>query len=111
MGVRLVALQERAEELGFGSIEEALNNGYEVEYRANGDHTLVKVDEQELAHREWLKEKAHTLEALDLVANVLTEINEGLASTGDIDLAEAWRLEELAREVRDAITFIERGEV
>ena len=64
MGVRVVALQERAEELGFGTIQEALDAGYEVEYRANGDHYLRKPTDKELAdrayneaHRAWLKEK------------------------------------------------------
>lgn len=71
MGVRVVALQERAEELGFGSIQEALDAGYEVEYRANGDHYLRKPTDKELAdraydeaHKAWLKERDEVLGGL-----------------------------------------------
>lgn len=74
MGIRVVALQERAEELGFGSIQEALDAGYEVEYRANGDHYLRKPTDKELAdrayneaHKAWLKEKESVLADLRLL--------------------------------------------
>ena len=35
MGIRYISLQESANELGFSSIEEALEAGYEVAYTAD----------------------------------------------------------------------------
>lgn len=35
MGIRYISLQESANELGFSSIEEALDAGYEVAYTAD----------------------------------------------------------------------------
>lgn len=35
MGIRYISLQESAESLGFSSIEEALDAGYEVAYTAD----------------------------------------------------------------------------
>lgn len=35
MGIRYIALQEDANELGFSTIEEAIEAGYEVAYTAN----------------------------------------------------------------------------
>lgn len=54
------ALQEQAEELGFETTQEALDNGYKVNY---ADMLLVKEAEtdedleRELAEAEWEKEK------------------------------------------------------
>lgn len=63
---RIIQLQENAEELGFGTIQEALDNGYnEVQDLVNGTFRLEKVDEQEKAHEAWLKEKACALEGLE----------------------------------------------
>lgn len=55
------------------------------------------------------EEKQHALEVLDVVADVLTEINEGLMKAGDIELVEAWSLAELAREIKGVAKFIEEG--
>lgn len=35
MGIRVISLQESAEELGFSTIEDALRAGYEVAYTAD----------------------------------------------------------------------------
>ena len=73
MGVRTIALQERAEELGYETIQEAIDAGYYVGYRANGDHYLYKPDEQELAHEAWLKEKGKMLSILKGVQGDIAE--------------------------------------
>lgn len=60
---RIIQLQECAEELGFSTIEEALNAGYhEVQDMVNGTFILkhvneINTDEQEKAHEAWLKKK------------------------------------------------------
>lgn len=95
MGARVMALQEQAEELGYGTIQEALDAGYEVSYRASGDHKLYKPDEQELAHREWLKEKEYKLKTLRLTAELCR--NSDMPNTAD-------DLEAIA-------DFFEKGEV
>ena len=70
---RIIQLQESAENLGFETIEEALNNGYhEVQDLVNGIFTLEKIDtmaEQEKAHEAWLEEKRQVLNDLDIVAH------------------------------------------
>lgn len=100
-------LDELAVELGFEDLEDAMNNGYEwVQDNDNEPHLIKVEDEQDKAHQAWLKERDHTIEILDLVADVLNEINDGLAKTGDEELVEAWSLLELARETRAVANFI-----
>lgn len=67
---RIIQLQECAEELGFGTIAEALDAGYhEVQDLVAGTFTLEKIDEQEKAHEAWLKEKESVLADLRLLLN------------------------------------------
>lgn len=55
---RIIMLQECAEELGFGTIAEALDAGYhEVQDLVAGTFTLEKIDEQDKAHEAWVEEK------------------------------------------------------
>lgn len=62
---RIIQLQECAEELGFGTIAEALDAGYhEVQDLVAGTFTLEKIDEQEKAHEAWLKEQQIVLGGL-----------------------------------------------
>lgn len=62
---RVIQLQERAEELGFSTITEAIDAGYhEVQDLVAGTFTLEKIDEQEQAHEAWLEERAEVLEEL-----------------------------------------------
>ena len=98
MGVRTIALQERAEELGYETIQEAIDAGYYVGYRANGDHYLYKPDEQELAHEAWLERK------LQVVHNLET-LREKLTKKGDNESIKN------AIIIGDAILFIKEGEV
>ena len=100
-------LDERAVELGFADHLEALGNGYEWGIKDNGEAFLFNPkEEQEKAHEAWLKERDRVLEILDLVADVLDEINDGLVKTGDEELVEAWSLMELSRETRGVANFI-----
>lgn len=63
---RIIMLQERAEELGFSTITEAIDAGYhEVQDLVAGTFTLEKIDEQEKAHEAWLKERDEVLEGLN----------------------------------------------
>lgn len=97
-------LTAQAADLGFKSIEDAEQHGYIVEYEGG---RLVPTEElMKQAHEAWLEERDHALEILDLVADVLNEINDGLLKTGDKELVEAWSLMELSRETRGIAKFI-----
>ena len=75
-------LQEQANELGYDTVQEALDNGYEVIQRTMGAprdldeidrepevwYELQKKDELEEAHKAWLKEKKEVLGLLDKLA-------------------------------------------
>lgn len=62
---RVIQLQERAEELGFSTITEALDAGYhEVQDLVASTFTLEKIDEQDKAHEAWLKEQEIVLGGL-----------------------------------------------
>lgn len=63
---RIIQLQERAEELGFSTITEAIDAGYhEVQDLDDNTFTLEKIDEQEKAHEAWLKERDEVLKGLN----------------------------------------------
>lgn len=66
---RVIQLQECAEELGFSTIQDALDAGYhEVQDLVTGTFMLEKIDnmvEQEKAHEAWLKERDEVLEWLE----------------------------------------------
>ena len=63
-------LQEQAEELGFSTTQEAFDNGYEVVEKQNGEPYLTRFlsaeEEQEEAHKAWLKEKEECIHKLEL---------------------------------------------
>lgn len=60
-------LSEQANELGFESLDEALTNGYEVDYEEKQlVNPYVLVDKaQEEAHEAWLKERDEVLGGLE----------------------------------------------
>lgn len=92
---RVIQLQERAEELGFSTITEAIDAGYhEVQDLVAGTFTLEKIDEQEKAHEAWLKEREEVLEEQ-------RELHDRLMELGYDALAES---------VFKAIEFIRKGE-
>ena len=106
-------LSEQATELGFESLEEALANGYEVDYEEGElvNPYVLSDKAHEEAHEEWVKERDNYLEILDVVKDVLTDINNGLIMSGDVELIQAWQLEVLASELERAIEFFKKGEV
>ena len=70
MGNYNLQLQEQAEEMGFSTVQEALDNGYHVvEDLVAGTATLKDLNE-ELAHEAWLKEKEELLEKLRQLKNL-----------------------------------------
>lgn len=80
-------LQEQANELGFESLQEAIENGYTIDY---AEQKLISLDElQDVAHKEWLKEKEIVLGDLK---NLLVH------NAFDFDI------------IKHAIEFIEQGE-
>lgn len=42
MGIRIMSIQESAEALGFSTIEDAINAGYEVVYTADPRNAYLK---------------------------------------------------------------------
>lgn len=42
MGRIALRLTEQANELGYSSIDEAIADGYEIQYLASGNHNLIK---------------------------------------------------------------------
>lgn len=92
---RVVQLQERAEELGFSTITEAIDAGYhEVQDLVAGTFTLEKIDEQDKAHEAWLKERDEVLEEQRRLHDRLMELG----------------YDTLAESVFKAIEFMEKGE-
>ena len=66
----VMPLQEIAEELGFSTIQDALDNGYHVvEDMVTGEATLKKLNEEELAHEAWLKEKNIIVSEIEMLIN------------------------------------------
>lgn len=94
-------LQEQANELGYDTVQEALDNGCVVGTELFGDAPRLvkpidmqnKLDELEEAHKAWLKEKGEVLEGLYSVYNDI-----------DVPLDDK-------RFIKHAIDFIEKGEV
>lgn len=81
-------LTEQAYDLGFNSLEDALNHGYVPEYEGG---KLVPTEEiMKQAHEAWLKEKQQVLDELTDVIN-----------DGELDWGE------IVRKVEHAIEFIE----
>lgn len=70
-------LQEQANKLGFSTVQEALDNGYEV--NVHGE----LVEPETVAHEAWLKEKKRVLEGLGAVLN---EIEYMRMDEGDLDV-------------------------
>lgn len=94
---RVIQLQECAEELGFSTIQDALDAGYhEVQDLVAGTFTLEKIDnmaEQEKAHEAWIEEREEVLGELISVYN-------------DIDVPK-----DLKKYIKHAIEFVKKREV
>ena len=88
-------LQEQANELGFSTVQEALDNGYRVIFNKYDEFKLVSdADyEHEEAHKAWLAEREILLYELRMLVKTYTT-----------DIV-------VCRVANDAIEFIEKGEV
>lgn len=85
-------LTEQAYDLGFGSIEEAEANGYEVDYNRR-----MLVDGRELAHEDWSRERKEVLEKLSELHSNYVE--------GDYKIKSERQI------IEHAIEFIKKGEI
>lgn len=84
-------LMEQASELGFEDLGEAEQAGYGVDWE---NAMLIKIDdEQDEAHKAWLKERDEVLKELISVYN-------------DIDIPR-----DLKKNIKHAIDFIKKGEM
>lgn len=94
MGQVNMDLQEQANELGFSTVQEAIDNGYEAVYYDAGDVRLVPKADAELqkAHEEWLIRKETIINKLEMLR--------------DDTPYQAYK-----DTLREAINFINEGEV
>ena len=88
-------LQDQANELGFSTVQEALDNGYTCIFNMDGEFRLVSNTDKahEDAHKAWLAERDAVLGELEMLMN---------AEAADTVTRKV---------VIDAIEFIKRGEV
>lgn len=92
IGNYYIELTEQANELGFETVEEALENGYEIE---RGELKQAK-DEQTKAHEAWLKERDEVIKGLQLT--LIKMSSERKNETKEYD------------DISRALKFIEEGE-
>lgn len=92
-------LSEQAIELGFESLEEALANGYEVDYDEKElvNPYVLSDKAHEEAHEAWAKERDELLERLEKKQDKLKRM-----------LCDDTGLYEL---ITDTINFIKKGEI
>lgn len=88
-------LSEQAYELGYLTLDQALADGYEVDYRTS--RLEKSVDGRELAHEAWLKEREELLERLEKKQDKLKRM-----------LCDDTGLYAL---ITDAINFLNKGEM
>lgn len=89
IGNYYLELQEQANELGFDTVEDAFDAGYE----ARMGKLQPKEDEQTKAHKAWLEEKEQVLAELAM-------LSDNLPAGGDAQKA-----------VEHAIEFLKKGEM
>ena len=94
-------LTEQACELGFESLDEALANGYEIDYEEQElvNPYVLSNKAHEEAHEAWLKEKHEVLHLLESVKEDIIDLNGGNndhPAIGELDYV---------------INFIEKGEM
>lgn len=87
-------LSEQATDLGHETLEQALDDGWCVDY--DEGRLYKRIDVQEEAHAEWLKEREEVLKRL-------SDLYDELVYIGMDD--------EYLATVNDAIDFIKKGEV
>lgn len=90
-------LEEQASELGFESLEQAEQAGYEVDYE-----NAKLIEPQEAAHEAWLKEKEQVLSGLKSLIE-FEDFQEKMLGDEYIDTG--------AKEIlKRACDFVEKGE-
>lgn len=89
-------LSEQAYELGYLTLDQALADGYEVDYRTS--RLEKSVDGREQAHEEWLKEKEDILKRLQSLYDYFVATEMDSFNTGCVET------------VKDTINFIKKGE-
>lgn len=102
-------LTEQAQELGYDTVEEALNDGYEVhmgKLRQCGDYMDGGKTEIEQAHEAWLKEKEIVLGILRIDIDTIDKLND----TNDLAITRTW-VKSLGSDIKKAIKLIEEGEM
>lgn len=64
-------LTEQAQELGFETVQEAIDNGYVAVYYKDGDVALVPRMDKELleAHEKWEAKKKEIIDKLEMLIN------------------------------------------
>lgn len=87
-------LQEQANELGFSTVQSAIDNGCRLMYDHNGLANLYQSDEAAMldAHQAWLVEKETIINKLEM-------------------LIQDTNIQVYKDTLREAIDFIEKGEV
>lgn len=92
---RIIQLQESAEELGFGTIQQALDAGYhEVQDLVNNTFKLEKVEDltnraYREAHEAWEKERDEVLESIDNAIYHNRKLNDNKGTYEQIVLQRA----------------------
>ena len=111
-----LTLDEQAVELGFESLDEALMEGYDVDYekgklvrRGLGYSETVEylAKEQEKAHKAWLEEKRKILNELNSMLNAIN----GQAYNNFSNYELLTFIKNNKQIIAKAIEFIEKGEV
>ena len=102
-------LQEQANELGFSTVQEALDNGYEVDY----ENETLKAP-QEAAHKAWLKEKDEVLALLNKTIYRMrcatVALHKDSVPNGTIKAYVEWN-EQCAKDLERVKDFVKKGEV
>lgn len=89
-------LDEQAVKYGLQGYQEALERGFTYEVAEEGTATLKPpLDEQEMAHKAWLEEKAYKLETLRSTAEFL----------------RASDFPNIANDLERVASFFEKGEI
>lgn len=90
-------LSEQAYELGYLTLDQALADGYEVDYRTS--RLEKSVDGREQAHNNWLKEKEDILKRLQSLYDYFVDTEMNSFNAGYVEA------------IKDTINFIKKGEV
>lgn len=70
-------LEEQATELGFESLEQAQDNGYEVISDGKFAKLVKSESEEDKAHEAWLKERDEVLSIIESIKEDIVELNNG----------------------------------